>query len=632
MRRVRFSLLCTVSVLVLAACSGPIRTSTGGGGGGGGITVSLNRSSATVNVFGTQQFSATVNGSSNQAVTWQVNGVTGGSKATGFVSSTGLYVAPSGVPVKSDGSGGVLLATVTVSAVSVANTGASGSAVVTVEALTNQNAQTGAVKLGTSGGNSTDFAGGMCCGGTLGSLLTRGGTKYILSNNHVLAKSDFGTAGGPPNGDPITQPGIIDVTQRCSTTGTTKVANLSEFYNLQTGSLPKVDAAMAQIVNGAVDPTGSILLLGSTMTNGVPDPAPPTAGGGISPTTAQGSPHNGLVAKVGRTTGLTCASILTIGFTTTITYTQNCDGTGTSFPVTYNDMVQVTGGQFGAPGDSGSLIVTQDTAEGVAILVGGNDQDTVGNAITDVLTFFTNNGGSTTTIVGGATTHSVLGCSLPTAPANAVQTLSASALAGDTLQKATAIRDAHGPQLMGHPEVQAVGVGASYDNPAEAAIVFFVIKGQPRSNLPQQVDGVRTRIVENDSFAARGLVSATEGAMLEKSAAAPQLVYPISEAEMARAKVVQTAHMAEILKQPGVQGVGISSSADSAGEAALLIYFIRGVEHWEVPQVIDGLRTRVREGSRFRGDYGGVRPKRGCSVPAPKTTQAGTASVAKPKP
>jgi hypothetical protein len=626
MRRVHFSLLCTVVILVLAACSGPIRTTTGGGGGGGGITVSLNLSTATVNVFGTQQFSATVNGSSNQAVTWQVNSVTGGSKATGFVSSTGLYVAPSGVPVKSDGNGGVLLATVTVSAVSVANTGASGSAIVTIKAQTNQNAQTGAVKLGTSGGNSTDIAGGMCCGGTLGSLLTRGGTKYILSNNHVLAKSDFGTVG-----DPVTQPGIIDVPQTCSTNGTTTVANLSEFYNLQTGSLPKVDAAMAQIVNGAVDPTGSILLLGSTMTNGVPDPAPPAAGAGISPTAAQGGPHNGLVAKVGRTTGLTCASILTINFTTTITYTQNCDGTGTSFPVTYNDMVQVSGGQFGAPGDSGSLIVTQDTAEGVAILVGGNDQDTVGNAITDVLTFFTNNGGSTTTIVGGAT-HSVLGCSLPTAPANAVQTLSASALAGDTLQKALAVRDAHGPQLMGYPEVQAVGVGASYDNPAEAAIVFFVIKGQPRSNLPQQVDGVRTRIVENDAFAARGLVTAAESAVLEKSAAAPQLVYPLSSEEIARAKVVETAHMAELLKQPGVQGVGISSSADSAGEAALLIYFIRGVEHGSVPQVIDGLRTRVREGSRFRGDYGGVHPKRGCSVPAPKTAQAGTAPIAKPKP
>jgi hypothetical protein len=631
MRRFHFSLLCTTVILVLAACSGPIRTTTGGGGGGGGITVSLNLNTATVNVFQTQQFSATVNGSSNQAVRWQVNGVPGGSKATGFVSSSGLYVAPSGVPVKSDGNGGVLTATVTVSAVSVANTAASGSAIVTVEALTNQGAQSGAVKLGTSGGNSTDIAGGMCCGGTLGSLLIRNGTKYILSNNHVLAKSDFATAGGPPNGDPITQPGIIDVPSpnTCTTTGTTKVANLSEFYNLQTGSLPKVDAAMAQIVSGAVDPTGSILLLGSTMTNGVPDPAPPAAGGGLLPTAAQGAPHNGLVAKVGRTTGLTCASILTVGFTTTITYTQNCDGTGTSFPVTYTDMVQVSGGQFGAPGDSGSLIVTQDTAEGVAILVGGNDQDTVGNAITDVLGFFTNNGGSATTIMGGAT-HSVLGCSLPTAPANAVQTLSASALAGDTLQKAAAIRDAHGPELMGYPEVQAVGVGASYDNPSEAAIVFFVTKGQPRNNLPLQVDGVRTRVVENDAFAYRGLVSTAESAILQKSAAAPQLAYPVSAAEMDRAKVVQAAHMAEVLKQPGVQGVGITSSVDSPGEAALLIYFIRGVSHDPAPVAIDGLRTRVRDGSRFRADYGGAHPKRGCSVPAPKTAHAGPASVSKP--
>jgi len=127
------------------------------------------------------------------------------------------------------------------------------------------------------------------------------------------------------------------------------------------------------------------------------------------------------------------------------------------------------------------------------------------------------------------------------------------------------------------------------------------------------------------------LVTAAESTVLEKSAAAPQLVYPLSSEEIARAKAVETAHMAELLKQPGVQGVGISSSADSAGEAALLIYFIRGVEHGAVPQVIDGLRTRVREGSRFRGDYGGVRPKRGCSVPAPKTAQAGTASITKPK-
>jgi hypothetical protein len=389
-----------------------------------------------------------------------------------------------------------------------------------------------------------------------------------------------------------------------------------------------VDAAIAQIVNGAVDPSGNILFLGATQTNGVPDPGAPNAGAGISPAQAVGAPHNGLVAKVGRTTGLTCASILAVNVAGSITYTQNCDGTGTSFPVNFTDLVQVTGGTFGALGDSGALIVTQDTADPVALLIGGSDTDAVGNAITDVLNFFTANGGSPATFVGGSS-HAVIGCTLPLKPANAVQSFSASPLAAETLKKAATVRDAHGPELMGYPEVQAVGIGASYDNPAEAAIVFFVTKGQPRKNLPLQIDGVRTRIVENDVFAARGLVSAADSADLEKSAAPPQLVYAISGAEVARAKIVHAAHLAELLKQPGVQAVGISSSADSAGEAALLIYFLRGVEHGAIPQVIDGLRTRVREGGPFRADYGGAR--RGCPVPAAKTAATEPARGSKPR-
>jgi hypothetical protein len=299
--------------------------------------------------------------------------------------------------------------------------------------------------------------------------------------------------------------------------------------------------------------------------------------------------------------------------------------------VSYTDLVQVTGGQFGAPGDSGSLIVTQDTAEAVALLVGGNDQDAVGNAITDVLGFFTTNGGSATTIVGGST-HAVIGCTLPTKPASLVKTMAAQALAAETLQKATNVRDAHGPELMAHPEVQAVGVGASYDNPAEAAIMFFVTKGQPRIDLPQQVDGLRTRIVENDLFAARGLVSATESAALEESAAMPQVAYPLPQPEVARAKAVQAAHLAELLKLQGVQGVGITSSVDSPGEAALMIYFVRGVEHAAVPAVLDGLRTRVREGSPFRADFGGTHPRRGCAVPAAKTIAKTGISDSRPKP
>jgi hypothetical protein len=102
--------------------------------------------------------------------------------------------------------------------------------------------------------------------------------------------------------------------------------------------------------------------------------------------------------------------------------------------------------------------------------------------------------------------------------------------------------------------------------------------------------------------------------VLEKSAAAPQLVYSVSDDEMARAKVVHTAHVDALMKQAGVQGVGIGSSIDSPGEAALMIFTIRGVPHDPIPAVIDGLRTRVRESSRFRAGTTGAEVQRVCKL------------------
>jgi hypothetical protein len=203
-------------------------------------------------------------------------------------------------------------------------------------------------------------------------------------------------------------------------------------------------------------------------------------------------------------------------------------------------------------------------------------------------------------------------------PAGAIQTPATSIVASEALQKATAARDAHAPELLAHPEVQAVGVGASYDNPTEAAILFFVTKGQPRTDIPVQVEGIRTRIIEGDLFASRGVLSAEESAALEKTAAPPQLVYSISDSEVARARVVHTAHVDDLSKRPGVQGVGISSSVDSPGEAALIVFLIRGAAHDPIPPVIDGLRTRVRESSRFRAGFGDALPHRACSLPVAK--------------
>src|SRR5437660_720114 len=113
------------------------------------------------------------------------------------------------------------------------------------------------IKMGTTGGNSTDSTTNAanntitCCSGTLGALVNKGGNLFILSNNHVLDKSDQGKPG-----DPVTQPGLVD--NKCQ--GGTLVATLSQAAPLTTSN---VDAAIAQAVPGAVDPSGSILDLGA---------------------------------------------------------------------------------------------------------------------------------------------------------------------------------------------------------------------------------------------------------------------------------------------------------------------------------------------------------------------------------
>ena len=557
------------------------------------ITVSPNPWN--VAIFTTQQFNAKVSNLPSSAATWLVNGTTGGSQQFGFISNSGLYVAPSGVPTTSNGKGGTTTTTVTITAVSQANPSVSGSAIVTIFPP-NQNYEGNPIFFGSSGGNQKDSqtSGGFitCCGGTLGSAVTRGGTEYILGNNHVLARNDLAVPG-----ENIIQPGLID--NNCGQGPFTIIANLTQFYNLETGTAPKIDAAIAQGVPNGLDSNGNILFLGATTdANNVPVPGPPHAGSGVA--VVVGRP----VAKSGRTTGLTCSTVMATNVTTSVQYQKGC-GSGTTFSETFTNQVDVGGG-FAAPGDSGSLLVTQDTADPVALVFAGSDQDTVGNPVSQVLNFFAS-GGNAVTFVGGGT-HQVIGCTLPVRPASATLTVPAATASAEGLQRAIAVRDAHAPELFAHPEVQAVGVGGSYDSSAEPAILFFVTRGQLRTNIPTQVDGVRSRIIEADLFSKRGLLSAADSAALEQSAPLPQLVYSVPDAEIARAKVVHAAHADEWMNKSGVQGVGIGSSVDSPGEASLIIFLIRGIPHDPIPPVIDGLRTRVRESSRFRAGFGGERP------------------------
>jgi uncharacterized protein (DUF1800 family) len=92
----------------------------------GPLTIAVKVSPATAQIRdgGSQQFSAAVNGSSNTAVTWSVNGVAGGSNSTGTISATGLYMAPASLPNPN---------TVKVAATSMADSRAVDSATATLE-------------------------------------------------------------------------------------------------------------------------------------------------------------------------------------------------------------------------------------------------------------------------------------------------------------------------------------------------------------------------------------------------------------------------------------------------------------------------------------------------------------------
>lgn len=88
------------------------------------LIVTVAPGSASVVAGGSQQFQATVSGSSNNIVTWKVNGVTGGDANSGTITPGGLYTAPSVIPVSG---------TVTVAAVSAADGITQGTASVNIQ-------------------------------------------------------------------------------------------------------------------------------------------------------------------------------------------------------------------------------------------------------------------------------------------------------------------------------------------------------------------------------------------------------------------------------------------------------------------------------------------------------------------
>ncbi len=88
------------------------------------VAVSVTPENAGVAVGTTRNFTATVTGSSELAVTWAVNGMAGGNATVGTISSQGVFTAPNAQPPAPS--------TVTIQATSIAISSAVGAAIVTV--------------------------------------------------------------------------------------------------------------------------------------------------------------------------------------------------------------------------------------------------------------------------------------------------------------------------------------------------------------------------------------------------------------------------------------------------------------------------------------------------------------------
>ncbi len=217
--------------------------------------------------------------------------------------------------------------------------------------------------------------------GTFGALVYDADTRapMILSNNHVLANITDGSDGRAKVGDPVYQPGKYDggteadtiahlerfapitretaeatcpIAQGAARAGNFFLRRVFPSHELKfirkSGGENLVDAAVAALINPE-DAIGDILEIG------------PVGG------TVEAVP--GLkIMKSGRTSGVSTGEVQVLGASVRV-------GLGDVGSAVFSDQIVTTA--IASPGDSGSLVVTQDGHKAIGMLSAGSDQATI---------------------------------------------------------------------------------------------------------------------------------------------------------------------------------------------------------------------------------------------------------------
>ncbi|HTM06866.1 MAG TPA: hypothetical protein VL754_00610 [Verrucomicrobiae bacterium] len=232
------------------------------------------------------------------------------------------------------------------------------------------------VPLGVSSGNiqSIQIVGLFitCTSGTLGARLRNGaGTYYALSNNHVYALSNDAVLNDSGNPATIVQPGPADT--NCDAGSSNDIGTLTAFVTLKyDGTDNKVDAAIAatttsdvknQFWDGATSPSGTTRTL-------------------------TGSDIGLAVRKYGAVSKLTVGKVAAVNATLNIDYGNDADGNPRI--AHFVSQIEFSGckGKCIKAGDSGSTLLTNDSAHNPVGLLFAGDQTggtAWANPIADVL-------------------------------------------------------------------------------------------------------------------------------------------------------------------------------------------------------------------------------------------------------
>jgi hypothetical protein len=328
------------------------------------------------------------------------------------------------------------------------------------------------IQLGVSGGNINAFFitnhQQFCTSGTLGSMVQdQSGNQYILSNNHVLA--DINQA---KPGELIVQPGLVEMPVNCMQSPSDTVATFTRTIKLNfRGGKKTIDAAIASVTPGDVN--ADILNIGGIASSVV-------------------TPKLRLaVQKMGRTTCLTQGKITAVGVKANISYS----GIGGGIAKFVNQIVIAGINQtFASPGDSGSLIVTQDSCpRAVGLLfAGAADGSTIANPISAVLK------GLTVTMVGS--------CSMAPAASETEQPELETGKAGVSMaavESASAVRDRHEDELMSIPGAVGTGIGIG-DQSDQLEIIVYIKKLtlHAKAAVLKEVEGMPVKLIQNGGFVA----------------------------------------------------------------------------------------------------------------------------------